>query len=188
MVNIVGSRSTFRVSSVVSRSVFTIVISIQTRSPTLSSKHHARTVWHARWRHCHSHTTVCDMAVTVAPPSVSTMKDFYALIIQAHMVALHCIINHNCYQLPANPCRWSTSREINILWVIFLLGLALNYWHHGITTCSKTLKKQELWCRLADWIWLADLWKRWVFVTVLHYVTHAIFYYIHTYIHIHFLN
>ena len=44
VVNIVCSRPAFRVSSVVIRSVFTIVISIQTRSPNLSSKHHVHAV------------------------------------------------------------------------------------------------------------------------------------------------
>ena len=66
---------------------------------------------------------VCGMPMAVAPPGVSTMKYFYALIIRAHTVVLHCIINHNCYQLPANPRRRSTSCEITILRVIFTPGL-----------------------------------------------------------------
>ena len=63
----VCSRLAFRVSSVVIQSVFTNVISIPTRSPTVSSKHHA-------------------LSMTVTPHSAAAMKDFYSLIIRGHTV------------------------------------------------------------------------------------------------------
>ena len=105
VVNIVGSRPAFRVSSVVIRSVFTNGLSIQTWSPMLSSSHHVQpydtlgaatvTVPQAAM------PTGCGVTVIVAPPSVSSITYLYALIIRARTVALHSRINHNCYQLPA---------------------------------------------------------------------------------------
>ena len=106
VVNIVGSRPAFCVSSVVIRSVFTNGLSIQTWSPMLSSSHHvqpydtlgAATVTLPQAAVA-AMPTGC--GVTVAPPSVSSITYLYALIIRARTVALHSRINHNCYQLPA---------------------------------------------------------------------------------------
>ena len=88
VVNIVGSRPAFRVSSIVIRSVFTNGLSIQTWSPMLSSRHHVQ-----------PYDTLG--AATVTIPQASSITYLYALIIRARTVALHGRINHNCYQLPA---------------------------------------------------------------------------------------